>query len=501
MLKPTDPLAIDSPPPLRGLLMRGAVWMVAMRWVMRGLGLLNIVVLARLLSPEDFGLIAMAMVIIGFADSVLSFGVDRAIIQKGGNDTRYFDTGWTIRVGQTLSVAAIAAASAPIIARIYGEPRVSLVIWIIAAATALRAFENIGTVAFRKDLQFAKEFQLNVVAQLVSVPVTIGLALYYGSYLALAIGILSRELLSTILSYVFSPYRPRFSLVYWRDIWSFSQWNVVHSIGMSVQAQVPTAMIGALGGPATVGKLGLAIELALMPTAEIVAPIARVLVPGFVKLRDDPERSRAAFMNAFAAIVLISTPFCLGLAAVAPELVPVMLGQKWLSIVTLMQIFAILGLLRVIQSCFTEQVMVLDRVSLVALGTWLNAGLIVASTYPAFQYWGIEGVAIAWVFVLILSVVVFGGILRHLTKISAGMLLRSVVRPIASGVAMLAVLAAVDSILVAPLVIVLVAKMLIGAIVYVSVALGLWWADGARDGLEKRVMLTATSMLQEFWRR
>jgi len=475
--------------------------MVAMRWVMRALGLLNVVILARLLSPEDFGLIAMAMVVIGFADSVLSFGVDRAIIQKGGSDTRYFDTGWTIRVGQTISVAVIAAVAAPVIARIYAEPRVTLVIWIIAAATAIRAFENIGTITFHRDLQFGKEFQLNVTAQLISVPVTIGLAMYLGSYLALALGILARESLSTILSYVMSPYRPRFALLYWREIWSFSQWNVVHSIGTSIQAHVPTAMVGALGGAASVGKMGLAIELAMMPTAAIVAPIASVLVPGFVKLRDDALRYRAALMNAFSAIVLVATPFCFGIAAVAPELVPVMLGLKWMSIVTLMQIFAIAGLLRVIQSCLAEQVMVLGKISLVALGTWLNTILIVAGTYPAFLYWGVEGVAIAWAVVMVLSVAVFAGMLCRLTTISPGMLLRGVLRPIVAGVAMLAVLVALDGTLPGPLVIILAAKILIGAVVYLSLALGLWWIDGAGDGLERRVINTASGILQDGRRR
>ncbi len=480
--------------------MRGAIWMVAMRWVMRGLGLLNIVVLARILSPEDFGIIAMAMVVISLADSILSFGVDRAIIQKGGSDTRYFDTGWTIRIGQSLAVAGIAAATAPAIARLYGEPRVSLVIWIIAGSMAIRAFENIGTVAFRKDLQFAKEFQLNVAAQLVSVPLTIGLAVHFGSYLALAFGILGRELVATILSYVFSPYRPHFSLVYWRDIWSFSQWNVVHSIGIAVQGGVPTAMVGALGGPATVGKLGLALELAMMPTAEIVSPIARVLVPGFVKLRDDPERYRAAFLNAFAAIVLVSTPFCFGLAAVAAELVSVMLGEKWISIVALLQIFAMAGLLRVIQNCFAEQIIVVGRMSLVAVGTWLNTALILAATYPAFLHWGVEGVAVAWTLVILLSMFVFGAILCRLTNVSAVVLLRAALRPVASGIAMFVVLAVAGDLLVAPLAIVLIAKVLIGAVVYLSLALGLWWIDGSRDGLERRAVHTATEIIRARWR-
>ena len=130
-----------------------------MRWAMRALGLFSTVIVARILSPEDFGVVAIALIAVGLLETVAYLGVDLSLIkdQSAGRDE--FDTAWTIQLLQGGLIALLLFACSPLAASFFNEPRAQAVIAWLALRPILEGFQNIGLVTFRRDLKFSQEFR------------------------------------------------------------------------------------------------------------------------------------------------------------------------------------------------------------------------------------------------------------------------------------------------------------------------------------------------------
>jgi O-antigen/teichoic acid export membrane protein len=186
----TEPDELSDLPKLNTFkhgLVHGAAWMVAMRWTVRSIGLLNTVILARLLTPQDFGLIAMAAVVIGFLDSVLDLNTDLPLVRNSAAGRSHYNSAWTLQVLSGSLKSALFIGIAPLLVAYYGDPRVGTIAYIIALRPFIEGFENIGQVDFRRDLRFDKEFRYWVYRRLLTFFLTIGIAFWLRNYLALAI--------------------------------------------------------------------------------------------------------------------------------------------------------------------------------------------------------------------------------------------------------------------------------------------------------------------------
>ena len=170
---------------------RSALITVAMRWTARLIGFVSTLILARLLAPEDFGVIAMASLVIGLADVFFELGVNVALIQNKAPSQEHYDTAWTLRIIQTTLAAIIVVIAAPLAATYFNDPRVTLVVQVMAVSLMLSGLENIGVVTFQKEMQFGREFQFLFCKRIVGFIVTIAAAWFIRSYWALVIGALA----------------------------------------------------------------------------------------------------------------------------------------------------------------------------------------------------------------------------------------------------------------------------------------------------------------------
>src|SRR5262245_62019111 len=155
---------------------RGAAWMVLMRIGERGLGLLSTLLLARLLVPADFGLVAMATSILGVLEVMGSFGFDLALIQNQRAERRHFDTAWTLTVVYGLVSGVLVVILAVPASHFFGDPRLQAILYLFAVAALVQGFENIGIVAFQKELDFRRDFNFRMLKKIVGFLVTITLA-------------------------------------------------------------------------------------------------------------------------------------------------------------------------------------------------------------------------------------------------------------------------------------------------------------------------------------
>lgn len=471
---------------LRGAVTRGVAWMVLARWVVKGLGLVSTVVLARLLMSEDFGLIAMAMIIVGLTQMLFSLGVDTALIQNPNADESHYNTAWTIRLIQNGLVAVVVFATAPLAEMYYSEPRVVQVLQALAISVAISGFSNIGTVAFRKELQFSREFKFQLIGKLVSVIPTIGLALWLRDYWALVFGILIGNVVGVALSYAMHPYRPRLSLVRAKEIWGFAQWLLVVNLGFYIYTKADQFVVGGTIGTAGLGSYSLASELAEIPTTELISPISRVVVPGYAKIKNEPGRLRAAYLNVHGVIAALAYPAAAGLALASPEIVPLLLGERWVHIIPILQILAIYAGLRAVFGNVGNLMIVQGTMKLLALLTWAELGLLVASAVVGGYFGGLVGIAIGKLSVALVMGGVYYAVAASVCGIPVRDTLRTLYRPFIATAIMACTIVyfypgpAAEH----HLVLALVVKVFIGVFSYGSTLMALWFAFGKPDGAE-----------------
>lgn len=325
---------------------RGAAWLVLFRLLERGIGFVSTLILARILVPADFGLVAMAMSILAALELLGAFSFDLALIQNQRAERRHYDTAWTFGVVFGLIKAVGMCALALPAAAFFNEPRVTGVMLALAVGTAIQGFDNIGTVAFQKDLQLHKDFQLGLAKKLAGFFVTVGLALWLQSHWALVAGVLAMRLTGLVLSYTMHPYRPRLCWEATGELFNYSKWLLLNNVLIFLNNRGTDFIIGRVSGANALGLYSVAYEVANLPTTELVFPISRAVFPGYAKLSGDRHRLRDAFLKVIGLIALLTIPAGALIGLCAEPLVKVLLGSKWADAAPLIQILAAFGIVR-----------------------------------------------------------------------------------------------------------------------------------------------------------
>jgi O-antigen/teichoic acid export membrane protein len=481
---------------LRRAFLHGTAWVFAGRWAVRALGLVSTAALARLLAPADFGLIAIAMLVIGFIEVFLLLGVESALVRHPAPTREHWDTAWTIRLLQNLGTAALLAAAAPLAAIYFKEARIEPVIWALAGGIAVSGFSNIGVLEFNRDLRFDREFALRVVGKVLQLAVTLGTALWLRNYWALAIGTVSGYLIGCVLSYVFHPYRPRLSLARARELLGFSLRMVGLSIAYFAESRIDEILLGRLATNRALGLYSLASEMGQLPVSEVAAPLNRSMMPALARIQQDPGRMNAAYLNVIGTLAMVVIPAGVGMALVADPFVRVVLGYQWLEAVPLLQCLAVYGVFRGLYMCPMHALIAYGRPGVSAQFAWAGVLLLAPLGYALVTLYGAIGMAWARTLVGGIVFVIAAASMARVTGCRFGTQLARFARPAAAAALMAGTLLALPHIEWAHPALELFGKAALGALVYTLATLALWHAAGRPDGGERLALDTLRRRLQ-----
>ncbi len=342
---------LDQAPSVNRKMATGAAWMMLFKVVDRCMGLISTMILARLLLPADFGLIALATSLIAMLELMGAFGLDTAIVQRADARPEHFNAVWTFHLLFGLGMGIVIACLAWPAAWLYGDPRLVPVMYVLGLRQAVQGFENVGVIAFRKEMSFEKEFKYLVIKRLAtSIIVTLPLAFLLKNYWALLAGSFMGTCIGVAFSYFLHPYRPRLSLKGLGQLMNFSKWLFVTNLVEFIYGRVSDLIVGGWVGPAALGSLTIARDVAGMASQDIAAPIHRAVFPGYVKLSKNHALLRAGYLKVTSVVLLLIVPATVGLVFLADPIVLLMLGSKWLNIVPLIQILSVNGAVSVLVS-------------------------------------------------------------------------------------------------------------------------------------------------------
>lgn len=410
---------------------KGAVWMVMFKLVERGLGLISTLILARLLAPGDFGVIAMALSFIAMAELMAAFSFDTAIIHNQLATAEHLNSAWTCSFLLGLFITVLMVAMAHPVSVFYQKPELFWVVVALSFGPLITGSQNIGVVAFRKELDFRKEFRFQVSRKLISFCIVVPLAFMLRSHWALVIGILVSSLAGTGMSYLMHPYRPRLGFSKAMELFKFSRWLLINNFAGFFKERSADFFIGRMTGATSLGTYNLAYEISSLPTTEIGAPINRALLPGFAKMKDEAEIA-SAYSNAVGLLSLLALPSAACIFALAPFLVPVILGEKWLAAVPLMQLLAFNGALLLFHGSvcalligrgFPARVMVANvTYALVLIG-------LLSAVFTLRPEWGVLGAAYAALATSLAATPVYLHQLKRCLDLRPILFVRAIFRP------------------------------------------------------------------------
>lgn len=332
--------------PLGEKMAAGAGWLILLKFSERGIGFLSTLVLVRLLLPADFGLVAMAMSLVALVEVLGSFGLEVVLIQNQSTDRAYYDTVWTVYVLYGAVASILLCILAGPASLFYGEPRLEAIIFALALVAFAQGFENIGVVAFQKEMRFDREFWFRLTKKVVGFIAVITLAISFKNYWALVIGSGFSRIFGVALSFIVHPYRPRFSMSRIRSLWRFSFWMWMNNTIVFSATRGYDFIVGKISGPRGLGLFSVAYEIAALPTSELVDPIARAIFPAFSTMAGVKSNLRLAVIQSASIISLLTVPLGAGIAVLSEPLVMLVLGRKWSDAGPVIAILAIYGILR-----------------------------------------------------------------------------------------------------------------------------------------------------------
>ena len=463
-----------------------------MRWTDRLIGLISVLILARLLAPDDIGIIAMASLVIALADVLLDLGVNVALIRNREATQAHYDTAWTLRLIQTALSTLLLVLSAPYAADYFNDARVEPVLRILAFSLLLSGLENIGIVAFHKAMQFGAEFRFLFLRRIAGFIITIVAAFILHSYWALVIGTLANRGIGVILSYRMHPMRPRLGLTQLRAIFSVSQWMLLRGIGEYLHLNLHRILVGRWAATSTMGAYTLANEISTMPSAELLAPMNRALFPALAEAGDKPLELKRLFLLAQGLQALIAIPAAVGLALVAEQAVLVLLGEKWREAVPLLQLLALIGVAQALTATGGYVLLVLGKLAEATLIIWGQVILFAVLAVLVVPGSGAIDIAALRLIVALAGVGLSGWLLlRALPVLDLWDLIEATRRPLMATLIMAASILVVDSVLDSPPAIQLMLKILTGLVVYPTTTLMTWrllqCPRGAESWLLKKI--------------
>lgn len=416
--------------------------MVYLRISTKLLGVISTIVLVRLLAPEDFGLMALAVSIYAFAEQLRTFNFGMAIIQNQRASAAHYHCAWSLEITLSIGAALLVVFAAPQVASFYENEHLSSVLYIMAMIIVVNGLANIGIIDFQKTMRFDREFALFFSSKVGSFLITIVLALALRNYWALVLGMLANALFSTLLSYHMHAFRPRFSLKLWRELMSFSSWIFINNSLQFFNQNIQNFILGKTMGPGKLGMFSVANEVSTVTHGELIAPINKATYPAYALLAEDSDTLQKSFLKNTAVIFFLSIPSGLGIAAIAPALVPVVFGEQWLDTIPLIKLLAIASIFTAIQTNAGYIFMALKKQYLSTLAHACRACLLIPLLIYLSASNGLTGAATAILVAAAASFPVTQYLVNKVLGISLKAFLLGLLRPALAGVLMFYVVAA-----------------------------------------------------------
>jgi lipopolysaccharide exporter len=399
------------------------VWKIIQLGGVKIIFLVRTIVLARLLIPDDFGLLAVSLVAVGFLMTVTNLGMIPALVQHISPNEQQYNTAWTIGILRASLIAFIVFLTAPLIADLFAEPRAVDLIRVMALRPVLEAAASIKLAELTRNLRFRTLALVYLPETLANTIISIVLAPFIGVW-ALVAGFLAGMLVFVLMSYIQAPHRPRLIL----DITStlplikFGRWILLTGIIVSLGGSLLQMVISRKLGVAELGLYYLAAKLAFIPYEVSSEVVGAVAFPLYARLQTDAEKVLKVFRAILLSVSTLLIPVCFFIIVLAPSLVTNVLGSKWEGTVPLIQLLALVNIIGLLGDMAVPILKGMGRPHQLVVIELIQSALLISLIWTLTDSFGVLGAPIAWLIAVGSSQIVsFFFVQRLLSKPFSGM--------------------------------------------------------------------------------
>ncbi|MBL4829983.1 MAG: lipopolysaccharide biosynthesis protein [Aliivibrio sp.] len=312
-------------------MLQSSIWLYIGQWVGRLIGFVSTLILARILTPDDFGVIASAMIVTNIFFVLSTTGMNEYLLRKKKIIDIELHTAWSINIILQCIVSFSIFFSAELIANFFEDQRLIDVLRISALVPIILSINNIGMLKFEKDLNYKPIFKITLLAQIFAFVTKISLAYYLKSYWAFVIAELVDVSVRVICSYIICSFKPKFKFDNWKDQWRFSQWMLAKGFFSTIRYKIDNILIMKFFSSTALGIYTVSKDLATLPAGQIITPMMKPLYVGLSNELDNLSVFTDKVQKSIFATAMIIFPIAFGISAVSSNLVNVLLGQQWLQ--------------------------------------------------------------------------------------------------------------------------------------------------------------------------
>lgn len=478
----------------KGALIRGAAWTVGTRWAVKALGFVSTIIMARLLMPADYGIVAMAMLVVGLSEALIDLGVTSVLLGKAEVSKADIDSCWTLRLMQTSLVGTLIILASWPAAHYFEEPRVQHALWVFGCCVAISGAGNIGTVLAQREFNFALGFRVAITSKLAGAIVMLLGGWWLGDYRALIGGVAAGYLGGFAATYLMHPYRPKWDTSQIREIWRTSRWIMFSSVAGFVLRKGDEIAAGRVGTTESYGQYNVGADLGQLPTGEVGPAMLRAFLPVLSSIQHDAERMRNAVLKTIGAVNSVTLPIGLVFAVMAPHATELLLGAKWIDASKFVALFAIVSTLLIVFNPIATMLFIQGHARLQTIVVWIEFVCFAIVSVLLVPYYGLFGLAYARVCgsaLQALLLLLLGDRVGHLPAWRA---VRTVLRPLAGALlTALLVHLLLQQVAGLPVLLRILACVAVATPVYVGYSFLTWAWAGRPEGVE--------STLLDFWRK
>lgn len=374
---------------------RSGFWSLGSNWLSRGLGIIKMIILARLLLPLDFGILGLAILSINILNVFSETGIESALIQRQKIGKAELDTAWTIKIIRGLILFVLLFMCAGWFASYFDNASLKPILKVMAVVFLLEGCTNIGIVFFQKELEFKKKAILLLSADFAAFTAAILLAFWLRNVWALVLGSIVWATVKCLGSFRIHLYRPR---IRWdwpvaKGLLNFGKHIFWITLMTFVVTSGDDAMVGKLLGLTILGFYTMAYNIANFPVASLAGIVGKISFPAYSILQNEPERLKEAFGKVFEAVMIILLPLTGLIFLLAQDFTAVCLGEKWLPMVPALKILCLFGLFRGLTNVFAALHLAVNRPNIQSRNKTIEMVAFLVLVYPLALKWGLVGVS------------------------------------------------------------------------------------------------------------
>lgn len=328
----------------------GISWMGGFRVATRGMSFLRTAIIARVLSPAQFGLFGITSLVLNMIEIITETGINIVLVQTDEGIEKYVDTAWVISILRGCLIALVIFISSFWVAEFFHAPDAVSLLMLVSVVPLLRGFINPAVASFQKELHFHKQFFYSTSEFFVESIVTIILVLLFKSPSAIVWGLIAGAAFEVVISFAFVKPWPK--LFFEKNIFAHvigrGKWVTLTGIFSYFFQNGDNIVVGRMLGTSSLAIYDMAYRMAMLPITEISNVISQVTFPVYVKISGDKVRLRNAYLKTTGLVALVCIPLGIIFLVFPKELVLLILGAKWLQAVPVFQLLAVFGIVQAI---------------------------------------------------------------------------------------------------------------------------------------------------------